>query len=129
MGWILAACGAVAVAPSVVTMLRVRRVLKQGATAQGIVVGREEASFGDSGYRGHPVIAFTTDDGRAVRFTSRIGYNFGGPDEGTALPVRYLLEDPERAEWDRSRTWIGPLVWLALGLGLLVAGVVIYARG
>jgi hypothetical protein len=127
-GWVLVACGAVAAARSVVATIRLRTVLR-GTATRGTVVDLEEIHFGDSGYSCHPVIAFSTDDGRAVRFTSRLSFRFHPPDKGTVLPVRYLPEAPWWAEWDRRRTWTGPLVGLALGLGLLVVGAAAYARG
>jgi hypothetical protein len=64
-----------------------------------------------------------------VEFTSTVGY-CREPDVGAPVPVRYLLDDPEQAEIDKAVTWLWPgASALLTGLGLLVAGVVVYLRG
>lgn len=74
----------------------------------------------------HPVVRFTTPDGRTVEFTSAVGYQIR-PDVGGPVPVRYRPDDPEKAEIDRAIAWVMPAAFGLLGgLGLLVAGVVVY---
>jgi hypothetical protein len=74
-------------------------------------------------------VRFFTPDGRAVEFTSNIGYG-REPDVGAPVPVRYLLDDPQQADVDSAVTWLLPAAIGSLfGLGLLVAGVVVYMRG
>ena len=52
------------------------------------------------------------------------------PDVGAPVPVRYLLDDPEQADVDSAVTWLLPAALGSLfGLGLLVAGVVLFLRG
>jgi hypothetical protein len=74
-------------------------------------------------------VRFFTPDGRAVEFTSTVGYGLE-PDVGAPVPVRYFLDDPEQADVDSAVTWLLPAAIGSLfGLGLLVAGVVVYMRG
>jgi hypothetical protein len=45
------------------------------------------------------------------------------------VPVRYRPEDPEQAQVDTALVWIVPAaLGLLGGLGLLVAGVVVYLQ-
>ena len=100
--------------------------------AQGTVVGaerdtshRHDGTISATTY--NPVVRFTTADGRTVQFTSVVGYSYS-PHIGHAVPVRYRPDDPEQAEIDRAAMWMLPVaVGLAGGLGLLVAGVIVYS--
>jgi hypothetical protein len=132
---ILAAYGVTVLGFGLISALRTRGLLKSGARAQGTVVGAEEDTS-----RGHddatssstttynPVVRFTTADGRTVEFTSAVGSQHR-PDIGGAVPVRYRPDDPEQAEIDRASMWMLPAAFgLVGGLGLLVAGVVVYSN-
>jgi hypothetical protein len=83
-------------------------------------------------------VRFTTADGRAVEFTSAVRYSVT-PVIGGVVDVRYLPDDPEQAEIDRAFRLLGAMLpsytlWLPaatsllIGLGLLVAGAVVYFR-
>jgi Protein of unknown function (DUF3592) len=99
----------------------------------GIVVGaKEDTSWDDHGTTTtttySPVVRFTTADGRTVEFTSAVGYG-SEPDVGGAVDVRYLADDPEQAEINRGTSlMLPPVAALLSGLGLLVAGVVVYSN-
>jgi hypothetical protein len=128
-GMILAAYGIVLLPFGLIPALRTRGRLRSGAQAQGTVVGTERQK--DTGARTsyyHPVVRFTTPDGRTVVFTSAVGYKIK-PNEGDPVPVRYRPDNPEQAEMDRAIAWVMPVVFgLVGGLGLLVAGVVVYSN-
>jgi hypothetical protein len=129
---ILAAYGVTVLGVGLIPALRTRGLLKSGARAQGTVVGAERNT--SQGYDHttsttyNPVVRFTTADGRTVEFTSVVGYQ-RRPDIGGAVPVRYRPDDPEQAEIDRAIMWMLPAAFgLVGGLGLLVAGVVVYSN-
>lgn len=131
-GLILGAYG-IALGFLLIPALRTRRLLKNGLVAKGTVVGAEENTSTDSdgipstNYK--PIVQFTTIDGRTLRFTSSVGYGIE-PDTGLAVNVRYLPDDPEQAEIDRAIVWMMPAAFGLLGgLGLLVAGALMYALG
>jgi hypothetical protein len=125
---ILAAYGLTVLGFGLVPELRTtRELLKSGARTQGPVVGAgEERSGGDNpSTTYHRVVRFTTADGRTVEFTSGVGFGHR-PKIGGAVPVRYPGDAPEQAEIDRTYTWMVPAAaWLLVGLGLLVAAVVV----
>jgi hypothetical protein len=125
-GLILAAYGVTLGGFRLIQALRTRRLLQSGAMAQGTVVDAKQHTSGDS-ITSRPVVRFTTADGRTVEFTSAVGYS-SKPDVGGAVDVRYLPHDPEQAEIDRATMWMLPAAFGLLGgLGLLVAGVVVYS--
>ena len=131
-GLILGAYG-IALGSLLIPALRTRRLLKNGVVAEGTVVGAEEDTSTDSDgiasttYK--PVVQFTTVDGRTLKFTSTVGYGIE-PDVGRFVNVRYLPDHPEQAEIDRAIVWMMPAAFGLLGgLGLLVAGALVYALG
>lgn len=130
-GLVLALLGAATVPVLVFPPLRIGALLRSGTRVQGTVVGVKPISD-DEGTEYHPVVQFTTVDGRPVVFTGSVGHVFA-PMVGRAVPVRYRPDDPDRAEVDRPMTWM--MVGLAIaagllaGLGLLVAAVVVYRHG
>jgi hypothetical protein len=131
-GAILAAYGVTLLGAVLIPALRTRGLLKSGVQAQGTVVGaerdtshRHDGTISTATYK--PVVRFTTADGRTVQFTSAVGYSYS-PDIGGPVPVRYRPDDPDQAEIDRTAMWMLPAaVGLAGGLGLLVAGVIVYS--
>jgi Protein of unknown function (DUF3592) len=128
-GLILAAYGVTLGGFMLIPALRTRRLLQSGAMAQGTVVdAKRYISISEDSITSYaPVVRFTTADGRTVEFTSSEGYS-SKPDVGGAVDVRYLPDDPEQAEIDRATTWMLPAAFGLLGgLGLLVAGVVVYS--
>jgi hypothetical protein len=128
-GLILAAYGVSGLAFGLNEVLRTRRLLKSGAMARGTVVGaKEDSSDRPSSTTYSPVVRFTTADGRTVEFTSAVGSG-SEPDIGGTVDVRYLADDPEQAEIDRGTAlMLPPAAALLVGLGLLVAGAVVYFR-
>src|SRR5215217_6193913 len=106
--------------------LRTRALLKHGVKVQGTVVDvEEETSRRSTTY--HPVVRFTTADGRTVSFTSGMGFSVRQPRIGSAVPVRYRQDDPEQAEIERAYIWMAPAApSLLVGVGLLVAAVNVY---
>ena len=128
---ILAAAGVTLLGVVLPLQLRTRTLLKHGAKVQGTVVGAEEKTGRGSDnlpYRTyHPVVRFTTTDGRTVTFTSGLGFSVRQPRIGSAVPVRYRQDDPEQAEIERAYIWMLPAApSLLVGVGLLVAAVNVY---
>lgn len=130
-GLILVAAGVTLLGVVLPLQLRTRTLLEHGVKVQGTVVGAEEETGRGSDnlpYRTyHPVVRFTTTDGRTVTFTSGLGFSVRQPRIGSAVPVRYHQDDPERAEIDRAYLWMVPAAPpLLAGVGLLVAAVVAF---
>ena len=130
-GMILAAYGVIFLSVLLFPALRTRSQLKGGARAQGTVVGAKQqmGMLGDNPTTYyHPVVRFTTPDGRTVEFTAGTGTG-AQPETGARVPVRYRPDDPDDAELDHVLTWMLPAAFgLVGGLGLLVAGVVMYLQ-
>ncbi len=129
-GMILAGYGITLLLVGLIPARRTRRLLTSGVRSQGAVVGAKEdasrAQDDPTAHYYHPVVRFTALDGREVEFTSAVGYDIA-PQVGDPVPVRYRPDDPEQAELDQVITWALPaLVGLLGGLGLAVAGVVVY---
>lgn len=130
-GLILATAGVTLLGVVLPLQLRTRALLKHGVKVQGTVVGAEEKTGRGSDnlpYRTyHPVVEFTTTDGRTVTFTSGLGFSGRQPRIGSAVPVRYRQDDPEQAEIDRAYLWMVPAApSLLAGVGLLVAAVGVF---
>jgi hypothetical protein len=123
---ILAVAGVTLLGVVLPLQLRTRTMLKHGVKVQGTVVDvEEETSRRSTTY--HPVVRFTTADGRTVTFTSGLGFSVRQPRIGSAVPVRYHQDDPEQAEIDRAYLWMVPAAPpLLVGVGLLVAAVVAF---
>ena len=131
-GIILAVYGVACLGAGLIPAVRTRGLLKSGAQAQGTVVGAERSTShgydqtSPTTYTYNPVVRFTTADGGTVEFTSAVGYSYS-PHIGSTVSVRYRPDDPEQAEIANATTWMLPAAFgLAGGLGLLVAGVVVY---
>jgi Protein of unknown function (DUF3592) len=132
-GMLLAADGVAVLLGVLRPALRVRERVSSGAPAQGTVVGAEQKSSGQSMDRPtvfyHPKVRFTTPDGRTVVFTSGLGSD-NEPEMGYPVRVRYRPDNPELAEIETRWVWMVPAaLGLLGGLGLLVAGVVVYFLG
>jgi len=125
-GLILAVVGVTLLGVVLPLQLRTRTLLKHGVKVQGTVVDvEEETSRRSTTY--HPVVRFTTADGRTVSFTSGMGFSVRQPRIGSAVPVRYRQDDPEQAEIERAYIWMLPAApSLLVGVGLLVAAVNVY---
>ncbi|RSS68891.1 DUF3592 domain-containing protein [Streptomyces sp. WAC06614] len=140
--WILALVftplGTVVAAASYAKVRRVRRLLRDGATAEGVVVRLEASRMQDadsdatvtlrsSGTTVYaPVIAWTTGDGRRMETTSALARPRDKvPAPGRRVQVRYDPADPTR--WTPAGD--GPALWqlftavgalfTATGLGFL----------
>jgi hypothetical protein len=138
-GMLLAAYGVAVALVLVRPALRARARLKAGVSAQGTVVGAEKriSSTGIGTWAPtfvpntlyHYRVRFTTRDGRTVVFTSALGSPDSELELGRPVPVRYHPDHPEQAQVDSPWAWVvpGALGFLG-GLGLLVAGVVVYLQ-
>jgi hypothetical protein len=76
-GLILATAGVTLLGVVLPLQLRTRTLLKHGVQAQGTVVDVEEETARSNNMRSrtyHPVVRFTTVDGRTVTFTSGLGF-------------------------------------------------------
>ena len=130
-GMILAAYGIVFGLVMLAPALRTRGLLKSGVQAEGTVVGAEQKTRtqrNDVVTYYYPRVQFTTPDGRQVMFTSGLG-SPSEPQMGYRLRVRFHPGHPEQAEVDEAATWMLRAAFGVLGgLGLLIAGVVVYGH-
>jgi hypothetical protein len=119
--------------------LRTRARLKAGVSAQGTVVGAEKriSSTGIGTWAPtfvpntlyHARVRFPTREGRMVVFTSALGSPDSEFELGRPVRVRYHPDHPEQAQVDTPLAWVVPAALGFLGgLGLLVAGVVVYLQ-
>ncbi|GAA0289894.1 hypothetical protein GCM10010302_30380 [Streptomyces polychromogenes] len=72
----------------------------------------------------HPVIAWTTRDGRACEHSSRLGRGTPRIPVGNSVTLRYDLEDPSRFAiqgWDSTTAY---RVFTVLGTALTAGGLV-----
>jgi Protein of unknown function (DUF3592) len=138
-GMLLAVYGVAVALVLLLPALRARARLKAGVSAQGTVVGAEKriSSTGIGTWAPtfvpntlyHRRVRFTTRDGRTVVFTSALGSPDSGLELGHPVPVRYHPDHPQQAQVDNPWVWIVPgALGLLGGLGLLVAGVVVYLQ-
>jgi hypothetical protein len=73
----------------------------------------------------HPTFAFTTRDGRSVRFTSSFGSTDQPYADGERVPVFYDPDHPEQARLSSFSTlWLIPAVLDAIGL--FVTGLAVF---
>ena len=98
--------------------------LARGERANGEVIELRGRMLSRPSARRHymPVVRFQPRHGSPVEFQSR----FGGTDPvfsiGEIVPVRYLLDNPEKAEIATPvRLWLAPLVLLGMALVMLYA--------
>ena len=131
-GMILAAYGIVFGLVMLRPALRTRGLLTAGVQAEGTVVGAEQKTRTQRNdvvtYDYYPRVQFTTPDGRQVVFTSGLG-SPNQPEMGDRLRVRFRPGHPEQAEVDQAATWMLRAAFGVLGgLGLLIAGVVVYGQ-
>jgi hypothetical protein len=138
-GMLFAAYGVAVALVLLLPALRTRARLKAGVSAQGTVVGAEKriSSTGIGTWAPtfipntlyHARVRFTTPDGRTVVFTSAFGSPDSGLERGRSVPVRYHPDNPQQAQVDSPWAWVVPAALGFLGgLGLLVAGVVVYLQ-
>jgi hypothetical protein len=138
-GMLLAAYGVAVGLVLLLPALRARARLKAGVSTQGTVVGVEKriSSAGIGTWAPtfipntlyHPRVRFTMPDGRTVVFTSALGSPDSEPELGHPVPVRYHPDNPQQAQVDTPWGWMLPgALGLLGGLGLLVAGVVVYVQ-
>ncbi len=101
------------------------RAVSDGVETNGVVVALSPSSDGDTFA---PVIEFAARDGEVYRFTSNI-FRSPAPDVGGTIGVLYDPDDPTDAtENSRGFLWIFPLVFLAVGLVFLAAGIWTFSR-
>jgi hypothetical protein len=138
-GMLLAVYGVAVALVLLLPALRARARLKAGVSAQGTVVGAEKriSSTGIGTWAPtfvsntlyHRRVRFTTRDGRTVVFTSALGSPDSELELGHPVLVRYPPDNPQQAQVDTPWVWIVPgALGLLGGLGLLVAGVVVYLQ-
>ncbi len=132
-GMILAAYGVVVFLIFLRLAQQIRDLLKSSAHAQGTAVGVKKTTttlghdpaIDHTDY--HLAVRFTTPDGRPVVFTSGIGFG-SKAGVGDPVAVRYPPDNPWQAEVDHPVVWMLPAIGLLGGLGLLVAGIVVYLQ-
>ncbi|MQA83306.1 MAG: DUF3592 domain-containing protein [Streptosporangiales bacterium] len=91
-----------------------------------VVALTAEAGFGGAGrYERHPVLQFTTPEGREIRARMRFGSNPAIARVGDRVTVRYDPKNPEEAEIE-GKGWLQPFLLFFLvvfGVVLIVLGV------
>ena len=109
---------------------RVRRFLATAVDVEGTVLGHESrtstSSSGGHSTSYHPVVQFATSEGRSMQFTDKVGGSPPSHDVGETVPVKYDPGDPADARISTGfRLWFGPGLVGLLGVGFLVAGVIV----
>ncbi len=114
---------------SAIRLVRVRQLLRDGARIEGTVVRVSRTKWtsdeGATSISYHRRVRFTTPNGRAVEFTSRVGTRVA-PHEGQPVPVRYRADNPTQAEVDTAAASKGATRGIFLGLGLAILAVFFY---
>lgn len=111
-GKVLVAVGLPLLAASAMSGWRAYSLVATGRHTVGVVVRDYAGETGDRS-PGHPLIAFTTADGRTVRAHQNSGADVR---YGTRLPVVYRAADPQGAVMESFWSiWTIPLVLLWFG--------------
>ncbi len=122
---ILGAVGLVFVVVGAVMGVRLRAFLSTASEAQGKVVGFVKQTSNEGGSSTHAKVEFVTADGQTRTFVEN-SQTFGRLSVGSAVPVKYDATGPKKARIATSgRLWTTPVLLLALGVGLLIAGVIV----
>lgn len=125
---ILGALGVLFVIVGIVFIVRVRSFLRGAAEARGRVVKLvkvSSSSGGETSNSTHAMVEYTTADGQATTFMEK-SQTFGGLKAGSEVPVRYDPAQPAKARIStRGRLWATPIGFIAAGVGLVVAAVIV----
>jgi hypothetical protein len=129
-GFILGAVGVVLLVVGAVSGMGVRRLLSVAVATEGKVVGFVKQSSGsDGGTSTHAQVEFATATGEAVTFIEK-SQTFGGLSVGSVVPVKYDPGAPKKARIATGgRLWVNTIVLVAVGIGLLIAGVILLVIG
>lgn len=120
-GYFFVASGVGALLGGAFVAARNLRLSRRGKTAVGGIVGWK-ASAGSNGEHYFPEIEFPTDDGRAIRFVSRLASSTY-PALAKPVSVLYDPSEPERAELkEHVLSQTGALICCAVGIIFLFVG-------
>ena len=109
--------------------LRLRSFLSTAASAQGKVVGFVKQTSNEGGSSTHAKVEFVTADGQTRTFVES-SQTFGRLAVGSGVPVKYHPTGPKKARIATSgRLWTTSIALLALGVVLLIIGVIMGLSG
>ena len=128
-GLILGAVGVLFLIVGGVTGMGVRRFLSAAVDTQGKVVGFVKQTSSEGGSSTHATVEFVTADGQTRTFVEN-SQTFGRLSVGTIVPVKYDATGPKKARIaTRGRLWTTSIALLALGVVLLIIGVIMGLSG
>ena len=128
VGPILAAAGALVLAVGLFLIFRLRSFLARAVSTQGQVIDLVSSSTTEGGTTHYPRVEFTGADGTSHSFQHDVGSNPPAFDVGESVPVRYDPDDPEKAKIAKVLSlWTEPVLVTAVGIGLILAGLVVVA--
>lgn len=104
-----------------------KNFLDEAITTEGTVIALDRSLSNDDGDTlVRPVVAFTSEDGSPVEFTSSLGSSRPSQREGDTVTVLYRPDDPTDAEIRGFWTlWFGPVVLSGLGSVFCAIGVLV----
>ncbi|MCS7222735.1 MAG: DUF3592 domain-containing protein [Anaerolineae bacterium] len=76
----------------------------------------------------YPVVEFTTEDGRVIRFREGTGSNPPSHQVGDTVQVLYNPQVPEDARLEGWSLWIGPTLVLAFGTLFIFLGAIAFLQ-
>lgn len=97
-----------------------RRLRETGVRVPGIVVRNQWSSGNQSGGTYHPVMRFTTADGRDLEIRSDVGSNPAHVSEGAQVTVVYDPMNPEKARIDSMMGRGGAVGVLFVTIGAII---------
>ncbi len=120
--------GLIFFAASIIWGVRTLYTVTTAQRAEGVVFAvKENAGTYNKGRKTsstyHPVVRYSTSDGKEIEFTSRLGSGFTLRTNGELVTVLYDPARPEAAEIDSFLTlWLAPLIFGMFGILLSIVG-------
>jgi hypothetical protein len=118
-GWAPRVClalGVVLLVGSAIAFVHTKRFVSGSERATGTVIDLSSRTDSDGTVVYHPIVRFTTAEGRTVQFVSGSGSSPAAQSEGDSVEVLYDPDDPQDAKLSGFfDLWLWPLAFAALG--------------
>ena len=117
------ALGVVLLVGGAIAFVHTERFVSGSERATGTVIDLSSRTDSDGDVMYHPVVRFTTAEGRTVQFVSGTGSSPASQSEGDSVEVLYDPDDPQDAKLSGFfDLWLWPFALSALGVAFLVFG-------